>query len=135
MQEMDKDGTHKGPAQANRTVVEFVVLRHEDREGTHYDLMIDLGVTLATWKCARPPETAQESPIACRRIGDHRRVYLEYEGPISGDRGKVRRHDRGTCEAMTPSADRWQVLFHGQRLSGSFELYRVADDSWQLRRE
>ncbi|HKQ50346.1 MAG TPA: DNA polymerase ligase N-terminal domain-containing protein [Phycisphaerae bacterium] len=114
------------------TTTEFVVLRHEDREGVHYDLMIDTGAALATWKCSGPPESAGESPIFCRQIGDHRRAYLDYEGPISGGRGEVRRHDRGHCEILNQSGDVWTVAFHGWKLNGLYELSRNEGDVWRL---
>lgn len=133
MQAMSDGETNPGSAISKRTAVAFVVLRHMDREGTHYDLMIDDGERLATWKFARPPETAQDSPLVCRRIGDHRRIYLEYEGPISGDRGEVRRHDLGRCETEVQSPDRWRVEFGGQMVKGAYELSRISDDAWALR--
>lgn len=39
-------------------------------------------------------------PGECRaeRIADHRRIYLEYEGPLSGGRGEVSRVARGAFE-------------------------------------
>ena len=108
------------------------MLRHEDREGVHYDLMVDTGAALTTWKCPVPPESARESPLVCRQIGDHRRLYLDYEGPISGDRGEVCRHDRGRCAVLEGSPDAWQIEFEGGKLKGPYELSRLVDDSWQL---
>lgn len=107
------------------------MLRHEDREGVHYDLMIDTGESLTTWKCPKPPESARDSPLDCRRIGDHRRLYLDYEGPISGDRGEVRRHDRGRCVISESSMDCWKVEFFGQRMMGKFHLSRETNDVWR----
>lgn len=112
--------------------VEFVVLRHEDREGIHYDLMIDTGEALATWKCPRPPESAREANLDCRRIGDHRRAYLDYEGPVSRDRGEVRQHDRGRCTILEQSTARWRVIFQGEKLQGGYELFQAERGLWQL---
>jgi hypothetical protein len=36
--------------------------------------------------------------VDCVRLPDHRLVYLEYEGPISGGRGDVSRVCRGACD-------------------------------------
>jgi len=113
----------------------FVVLEHKEAEGSHYDLMIDIGEALATWKCLQPPEHALTSPLSCQRIADHRRRYLDYEGPISGDRGHVRRHDQGLCAVCVKEPERWQVTFQGQRLTGRFDLLEPSqgDDLWCLR--
>lgn len=121
------------PSDDAQDTTAFVVLHHADRQGAHYDLMIDRGEHLATWKSSQPPEEAQASPLTCQRIGDHRRMYLEYEGPVSGDRGTVRRHDSGSCEVRVQAVDRWHIQFHGERLIGDYELARMADGSWELR--
>lgn len=113
----------------------FVVLRHVTRGDAHYDLMIDLGHALATWKTAQPPETAGDHGLACEQIADHRRAYLDYEGPISGDRGSVTQHDRGTCRIESSTEERWVVSFEGERLRGPHELVRggQGESDWRLR--
>jgi hypothetical protein len=109
----------------------FVVLRHVDREGTHFDLMIESGERLATWKGGLPPESCQDAAWKCRRIGDHRREYLEYEGPVSGDRGEVFRHDWGECVVEEFGAT-VRVNIGGRKLSGQFDLRQTADQGWLL---
>jgi hypothetical protein len=47
--------------------------------------------------------------IEMQRIADHRSLYLDYEGPISGDRGVVRRLDRGTIERGEAGDDAWML--------------------------
>ncbi len=102
--------------------VRFVVLRHTDRGGDHFDLMIDLGVRLATWKCLTPPEASGAGGQSCTRLADHRRTYLDYEGPISGDRGRVFRHDHGLCDLLVREEHLWRLDFHGERLQGRYFL-------------
>jgi hypothetical protein len=100
----------------------FVVLAHTDRHGLHFDLMIDLGERLATWKCLLPPEQSGAAGQPCVRLADHRHSYLDYEGPVSGDRGDVRRHDAGACTVLEHTDDRWRVNFAGRRLIGRYKL-------------
>lgn len=100
----------------------FVVLQHTDKAGIHFDLMIDLGPDLATWKFAQPPEAAANGSLPCQRIGNHRHFYLDYEGPISGGRGHVVRHDAGECTALTQVDLNCLVRFFGEKLSGRFQL-------------
>lgn len=118
------------------STVRFVVLRHEDHDGVHFDLMIETNGILATWKCPVEPELAGRRPIECRRIADHRRAYLNYEGPISGDRGEVIRHDEGEVVLRRIEAQRWLLGFAGRLLCGDFLLDRNGpeDHSWSLRR-
>lgn len=40
---------------------------------------------------------------------EHRRLYLDYEGPISGDRGSVRRVDAGTYERRSAAPGVFRV--------------------------
>ncbi len=101
-------------------------------QGEHWDLMLEQGEVLLTWQLLRAPFDARGLPVAARRIGDHRKAYLEYEGPISGDRGFVRRVDVGDCEfrECTPALLRIKVF--GGRLCGTFELRLDQGDSWTL---
>lgn len=113
----------------------FVVLQHTDRQGVHFDLMVDGGEVLVTWKSPRPPEATGAEGCLWHRIVDHRRVYLDYEGPVSGDRGSVVRHDSGMCMIHVQQADRWEVAFEGRQLRGRYALTLLAeaDQSWSLR--
>lgn len=102
--------------------------------------MIENGEKLATWKLTRPPEEAMRETLAASRIGEHRRAYLDYEGPISGDRGHVTRHDEGTCEVREDKSsdgvvNRWRLQVSGERLSGGIELVRDPENQsrWSLR--
>jgi hypothetical protein len=115
-----------------------VVLQHVSRDDEHWDLMIENGDILATWRLARHPRELStiNARIRCRRISDHRLAYLEYEGPLSGDRGSVRRVDRGMCSIRSELSDRWIVEFRGQILGGTFSIDAIRrDQEGELRRE
>ena len=71
----------------------FVILRHDHPRGVHFDFMLEAGGVLKTWALPEPPRPGVE--MECEALGDHRLAYLDYEGPISGDRGSVVRWDRG----------------------------------------
>ena len=94
----------------SQTPLRYVVLRHEDVVDPHFDLMVELveGQPLATWRCAVWPLTER---MRVTRLADHRREYLTYEGPISGDRGWVSRIQCGTCQIRRDpefnSIERW----------------------------
>lgn len=105
-----------------------MVLEHRDGAGLHYDLMIETSDPgLATWKLAQPPEQAALSELACERLVDHRKAYLEYEGPISGDRGHVSRRDAGRCVVQAGRPSDLEVVFEGRRLQGRFRLVESED--------
>ena len=69
----------------------FVLLEH-DHPVPHLDFMIEGNGALLTWRLSKPPTGAAQPAV---RIGDHRSAYLDYEGPVSGGRGAVRREDGG----------------------------------------
>lgn len=115
--------------------VRYVVLLHTQKEGDHFDLMIDNGERLATWKMSVAPETARDGELECERIGDHRRIYLDYQGPISGDRGHVTQHDAGQCLVTVMTESQWDIVFEGHRLNGYIRLMKShrSKNAWRLR--
>lgn len=112
----------------------FALLEHNSPDGVHWDLLIEKspGERLPTWRLAHNPIGAP-GPVAAERIGEHRRLYLEYEGPISGGRGEVRRLDRGEATILAWADDRVRVELHGAMLRGAFELAR-AGSGWNMAR-
>lgn len=72
-----------------------VVLRHSQPDGSsHYDWMIEHpdrvdDRRLRTWRTKLRPDRA--AAFEGEQIGDHRAIYLEYEGDLGGGRGKVAR--------------------------------------------
>jgi len=106
----------------------FVVLEHDHPE-RHWDFMLEARGRLRTWKLAAPPEPGP--PIAATASFDHRLLYLDYEGPVSGDRGRVVAWDRGTYEGEAEASEqRVVVRMHGQYLNGTVTLERQEADAW-----
>ena len=104
----------------------FVILHHDSPRGEHFDFMLEAGDSLKTWALPRPPEAGVE--IDCDALADHRLAYLDYEGPVSGERGAVTRWDRGTYTLERQSEAEWAVELAGARLTGKVALLRSADD-------
>ena len=101
----------------------FVVLTH-DHPFLHWDLMLEQGDSLRTWRLVRPPDTAIS--IAAEALPDHRLAYLDYEGPVSGGRGTVECWDEGTYETVESTTDGVAVRFVGRKLIGVASLERPA---------
>jgi hypothetical protein len=97
----------------------FVVLEHS-WNGLHWDLMLEDGRTLRTWAVDARIEPGCE--ITARPLADHRLHYLDYEGPISGDRGEVRRWDEGVYESIDWTPSGVQIRLWGARLRGKLTL-------------
>jgi hypothetical protein len=109
----------------------FVVLTH-DHPVLHWDFMLEQPETLRTWRLMKPPGAG--GPIDAESLADHRLAYLDYEGPVSGGRGEVRRWDRGEYEIVESTAERLVVRLIGERLHGVATLERTAVGStWTFR--
>lgn len=113
----------------------FAVLRHESDRDTHWDFFFETGEKLKTWAAEDAPRAGEQ--VACKELGEHRKVYLEYQGPISGDRGTVLRWDQGTFETEWQSDDAWIFKVAGQWLQGRLVFSRLADvaNQWRLKFE
>ena len=93
----------------------FVLLEH-DHPTLHWDLMLEMGGVLWTWRLDAIPRPG--TPCGAVRIADHRRRYLDYEGPVSGDRGTVKRVAGGEFGWVEESPVRVVVELRGVNLSG-----------------
>ena len=112
----------------------FVILNHQaptsDESSSarslqdHFDLMFetsesDLLKTFAVPQLPNPEETIEFAPLS-----DHRAAYLDYEGPISNNRGEVTQHASGI----------WDGELNKQiELSFDSESKHFAGEQWTLR--
>ncbi|HTW94488.1 MAG TPA: hypothetical protein VMD30_06835 [Tepidisphaeraceae bacterium] len=90
----------------------YVILRHEGWGETHFDLMFETspGSPLATW---RSPTWPPADVNLLTRLPDHRREYLDYEGPVSNNRGIVHRVEQGHCQIDRPDGQTWIIALPG----------------------
>ena len=108
----------------------FVILEHR-RGDVHWDVMLERGESLRTWAVDEP--IAAEAILPARSLPDHRLAYLDYEGPISGDRGAVRRIAAGTYRPIEWADDRIVLYLDGDQLRGELTLLRTGFGAWSLR--
>ena len=97
----------------------YVILTH-DHPFLHWDLMLEVEGALRTWRLSSPPEPQLE--VAAEPLGNHRLAYLDYEGPVSGDRGYVTRWDAGVVEWLSDDANLLCVRLSGEKLNGELTL-------------
>ena len=116
------------------TMKRFVLLLHKVPQdfgrGTHFDLMLESEVGLMTWAIERIPRPAET--IEAMKLPDHRVEYLDYEGPVSKNRGVVTRVDSGRFEYLQATSDRIDVAMFGTKLTGRASLRQVCGDNWLL---
>lgn len=83
--------------------MQMVLLRHELPDGTwHFDWMIEAaaGRGLVTFRVGVRVDDPGTTQFDGERIGEHRREYLNFEGPLSGGRGVVARFAMGNVESV-----------------------------------
>lgn len=107
----------------------FVILEH-DHPTPHWDFMLEAGPVLRTWRLSAPPELGRS--VEAVASFDHRPMYLDYEGPVSGNRGSVRRWDAGTFAWQSDTPEQIAVRLAGHRLGGLVILERDESDAWSL---
>ena len=110
----------------------FTISRHTGaKEGDHFDLMLEHGDALKTWRIASPAFQAKQP---AHPIKDHRKSYLDYEGEVSGKRGKVEIWDSGTYSPEVWSEARILVALTGKQFKGRIllEAPKEPDQDWSL---
>ena len=107
----------------------YVILHHRIGGGEHWDLMLERDDVLLTWQLRREPVSPAALPAPAHRIQDHRKAYLEYEGPITGDRGNVKRADRGSVKFIVFTDSSMEIDLSGGRLTGRFRL-SISGNEW-----
>ncbi|MCA8982761.1 MAG: DNA polymerase ligase N-terminal domain-containing protein [Planctomycetaceae bacterium] len=138
----------------------FTILEH-DHPHLHWDLFLETaGERVPTWRLPCPPgglevppkqipaplgtgsctTTTQVQPgrgevpfrMPVERIADHRRLYLDYEGPVSANRGIVRIWDTGLYIPLVCEENYWEVRLEGSRVRGFVALSRqeTAEKEW-----
>ena len=118
-------------ASVSQNMPRFVVLHH-DHPFVHWDLLLENGKNCRTWRLLSKP-TAEMTVFESEVMADHRLFYLDYEGPVSGDRGTVTRVDSGTMEWQINEPGLCQVLVQGDVWQGTVLLEQIAGNRWTCR--
>jgi hypothetical protein len=114
---------------------QFVIQEHETADGVHWDLMLELGETLTTFRLEEPPQPALLHPIRAVKIFDHPLRFLSYEGPVQSGTGRVHIMDRGTYRSTEWPDDLLTLVLDGTVLNGAFTLARTAEAEWRFASE
>ncbi|MCG3138720.1 MAG: hypothetical protein HJJLKODD_02588 [Phycisphaerae bacterium] len=113
---------------------QYVILHHVGHGPDHWDLMLEGDRTLLTWKLYHAPEEILKKQIPLQRLPDHRLDYLDYEGAVSGNRGEVRRVDRGELQLLESRGNYRRFKLTGRLLVGEFEIVpqNETDCFWRM---
>ncbi|MBA62605.1 MAG: hypothetical protein CMJ76_09595 [Planctomycetaceae bacterium] len=115
----------------------FVILFHEPGQASshseHFDFMLESleGTALATWRWERIP--IQQTTFTAIQLPPHRLAYLEYEGAVSGDRGKVTRSIVGIYkDRISLNDSQWEIKIESDQLQGTLNAQCLESDRWQF---
>ena len=118
---------------------QFALLRHELspeqqrrlQRQSHWDLLLQREDRLLAWALEGNPLLVPGRHRA-HPLPDHRLVYLDFEGPLSADRGSVTRWDRGPLEWLESPAGHWMAQIEGSRANGQLSLVPSQRGFWWL---
>ena len=105
----------------------YAILEH-DHPTPHWDFLLESGAVLLAWRLSAPPGG---DAVEGEQSFDHRTLYLDYEGPVGGGRGRVKRWDAGTFEWEMRGPDQLVVCLRGDRLRCAFRLERIDGARWR----
>ena len=122
-------------AKTGKKLKRFVIHKHTRQGQIHWDLMLEAGDVLETYRVTLPParlvQLSGESAIAVK-IDDHPHKFLTYEGPVNQGKGQVTMADRGEYEVLEKGPALKKLCFKGAILKGIFTLTQISGDQWQL---
>lgn len=115
----------------------FVVLKHtmplDSKRPDHFDIMFEHEGVLLTWELLSLISNSFDGE--CKRLFDHRLHYLEYEGPVSGNRGEVKRVDSGTYQAIeqiVPDAKTFRLHVTSNHMDTEVCIQQAEEQQWQI---
>jgi bifunctional non-homologous end joining protein LigD len=112
----------------------FVVQKHQkESEPTHWDLMLERGGILETYRLGVPPEKWEKEAIEAVKIFDHPLKFLSYEGSVNEGKGRVEIADCGTYRLIKKDENQKQLSFMGKLLKGEYRLCLIEGNKWELR--
>ena len=113
----------------------FVIQEHQTTKGVHWDLMLESGEVLSTFRLEQGPAQVLVQPTRAEKIFDHPLRFLTYEGRVQQGTGRVHVVERGTYRTVESQDDRLVLDLSGTILKGPYTLARTGQTEWRLSRE
>ena len=124
---------------------QFVLLRHkcpvDFPKPSHWDFMLEHEGVLLCWQLNQLPaawtkllgleSTTEGNSVPVIQLANHHLAYLDYEGPVSGNRGSVVRVDRGLFHYVQRTEHSLLLHVLGTLLTGKVSLIRHSE-GWML---
>ncbi|MHC4104080.1 MAG: DNA polymerase ligase N-terminal domain-containing protein [Planctomycetota bacterium] len=112
----------------------FVIQKHSSPGDVHWDLMLEAGQVLETYRLALPPEQLLNQTTTAIRIADHPVKFLTYEGTVNKGAGTVEIAETGTYQVLSDNEGLRELQLDGKILKGKFTFIHIDAENWQLGR-
>ena len=113
----------------------YSIIKHSiNDQNFHYDFLIKNNDILECWQFQKLPCFDSDLSLTCKKIFDHRLIYLTYEGEISNNRGAVMLIENGFFDIQIQQANLIKFKSQSKILTGTFKLELVSEDTWKLKK-
>ena len=99
----------------------FVIHKHTRGTDIHWDLMIEWGDVLKTWRLDNPPEKLATEKTKATPIKDHDKKFLTYQGPVNNNTATAEIVDEGMCSVEWID-QKLKIVFNGKVLKQEITL-------------
>ncbi|MHC4911875.1 MAG: DNA polymerase ligase N-terminal domain-containing protein [Planctomycetota bacterium] len=113
----------------------FVIQKHTRPDDLHWDLMLEAGQVLETYRLALPPEQLLNQTTTAVRISDHPVKFLSYEGTVNKSAGTVEIAETGTYQVLSDNKGLRELQLDGKILKGKFTFIHIDAENWQFGRQ
>jgi DNA polymerase Ligase (LigD) len=120
----------------------FSIVKHEmpanSSRPSHFDLFLEHAGKLLTWELPMSMSLSKSGAVnhqLARRLPDHRLIYLDFEGPVSGDRGSVALVAAGRLQWLEMESDGLIARTYSDLWTGILTLRPIVQsdsDQWRL---
>lgn len=100
----------------------FVIHKHTLSGQIHWDLMIEYGDILKTWRIENPPQILAIQKTKATPIFDHDKKFLTYQGSVNNGKGTVEIVENGLCTVKTIEENEINIKFDSNKLKGQFKF-------------
>ncbi len=117
-----------------KTAGKFVIQEHARDDSVHWDLMLETGEVLQTYRLELPPDKLLEQRCTAVKIVDHSLKFLTYEGAVNNGKGSVRIVEAGTYQLLSKDKRCIGLQLDGEILKGEFALTHIEGGRWEFGR-
>ena len=119
-------------AQDIKSARKFIIQKHSKADEVHWDLMLEAGAVLKTYRLGLPPEKLLQKKTTAAKIFDHPLKFLSYEGSVNQGLGSVVIVEVGTYHIVSERRDRCVLQLEGKVLKGKFTLTYIKGNRWEF---